>query len=142
LGADATVPLIEDAAVLEDRFKEQFAAGVDVVIDYLWGKSAEQLLIAGAKAGPEGRRIRFVQVGSASGADIALPAAALRSSAIELMGSGLKSVPLERLVADIGELMQAAGPAGFKLAATPVPLAEVEKTWAQDDSSQRTVFIP
>lgn len=140
LGADVTVTLTEDAAGLEDRFKEQFAAGVDVVIDYLWGKSAERLLIAGAKAGPEGRRIRFVQVGSASGGELTLPAAALRSSAIELMGSGLKSVPLERLVAGIGELLQAAGPAGFRIAATPVPLAEVEKFWAQDDSSQRTVF--
>ena len=36
-------------------FKAQFAEGVDVVIDYLWGRSAERLLIAGAKAG-HGRR--------------------------------------------------------------------------------------
>ena len=67
------------------------------MIDYLWGKSAERLLIAGAKAGKEAAPIRFVQVGSVSGADIALPSAALRSSAIVLMGSGIGSIPARSL---------------------------------------------
>ncbi len=53
LGADVTIPLVEDGDVLEGAFKEQFAEGVDVVIDYLWGRSAERLLIAAAKAGPD-----------------------------------------------------------------------------------------
>ena len=95
LGADVTIPLVEDEAALEEPFKEQFAAGVDVVIDYLWGQSAECLLIAGAKAGQDAVPIRFVQVGSASGSDITLPSAVLRSSAIELMGSGIGSIPLD-----------------------------------------------
>ena len=37
LGADVTIHLIDDGVALESRFKEQFAAGIDVVIDYLWG---------------------------------------------------------------------------------------------------------
>jgi len=94
LGADVTIPLVEDDAALESAFMDAFAAGVDVVIDYLWGRSAERLLIAAAKAGKDSAPIRFVQVGSASGSDISLPSAALRSSAIELMGSGIGSVPL------------------------------------------------
>jgi NADPH:quinone reductase-like Zn-dependent oxidoreductase len=49
LGADVTIPLVESEASLEDSFKEQFAEGVDVVIDYLWGKSAEHLLISAPK---------------------------------------------------------------------------------------------
>ena len=141
LGADVTIPLIEDEATLEDRFKEQFAQGVDVVIDYLWGKSAECLLIAGAKAGPDAVPIRFVQVGSASGSDITLPSAMLRSSAIELMGSGIGSIPLDGLVAAIGGLLQATIPGGFKIAANPVPLSQVEQAWPNDDSTRRTVFI-
>ena len=67
LGADVTIPLVEDAAALENVFKEQFAAGVDVVIDYLWGPSAERLLTAAAKAGKDAVPIRFVQVGAVSG---------------------------------------------------------------------------
>jgi NADPH:quinone reductase-like Zn-dependent oxidoreductase len=140
LGADVTIPLVEDAAALEARLKEHFAEGVDVVIDYLWGKSAECILIAGAKAGPEAVPIRFVQVGSSSGADIALPSAVLRSSAIELMGSGIGSIPLYRLVHSIGALLQAAVPGGFKIATSTVPLSEVERAWADDDSTRRTVF--
>ena len=140
LGADVTIPLIDDDAALEHRFKDQFAQGVEVVIDYLWGKSAERLLIAGAKAGLEAVPIRFVQVGSASGGDIALPSAVLRSSAITLMGSGIGSIPFANLVRATGALLQAAVPGGFQVAATPVPLAEVEAAWTKDDSTRRTVF--
>jgi NADPH:quinone reductase-like Zn-dependent oxidoreductase len=141
LGADVTIPLLENEPALEDRFKEQFAEGVDVVIDYLWGKSAERLLIAAAKAGAGAESIRFVQVGSASGSDITLPSAALRSSAIELMGSGLGSVPLERLVHCVGELLQATVPGRFEIAVKPIPLSEIEQAWPKDDSTRRAVFI-
>lgn len=136
LGADVTIPLGADD--LADRLGEQFAAGVDVVLDYLWGPGAERLLAAGAKAGAV--PIRFVQIGAISGAEIALPGAVLRSSAITLMGSGIGSVPPDRMVAAIGGLLQAAGPAGLRIAATPVPLAEVERAWLSDDSRQRIVL--
>jgi NADPH:quinone reductase-like Zn-dependent oxidoreductase len=140
LGADVSIPLVDDEAALEERFSREFAQGVDVVIDYLWGKSAERLLIAGAKAGKEAVPIRFVQIGSVSGPDIALPSVALRSSAIVLMGSGIGSIPLERFVHAIGELLLASPRAGFKIATTPVPLSDVEQAWPRDDSSRRTVF--
>jgi NADPH:quinone reductase-like Zn-dependent oxidoreductase len=78
LGADGTIPLVEDGPALEGAFKEQFAEGVDVVIDYLWGQSAEQLLTAGAKAGQDAVPIRFVQIGSASKPEITLSSAVLR----------------------------------------------------------------
>jgi NADPH:quinone reductase-like Zn-dependent oxidoreductase len=140
LGADVTIPLGQSEA-LEDSFKEQFAAGVDVVIDYLWGKTAECLLIAGAKAGAEAVPIRFVQIGSMSGSDITLPSAVMRSSAIVLMGSGIGSIPLDRLINAIGELLKATVPSGFKIAVEPVPLSAVEQAWIDDDSTQRTVFV-
>jgi len=140
LGADITIPLSEDESALEESFKEQFAGGIDIVIDYLWGKSAERLLIAGAKAGAQAVPIRFVQVGSVSGADITLPSAVLRSSAIELMGSGIGSVPKERLVNAIGLLLDAAVSAGLRIATKTVPLSDVEQAWDSDDKTRRTVF--
>ncbi len=140
LGADVTIPLVEDDAALEHAFKQQFAAGVDVVIDYLWGRSAERLLIAGAKAGNPSLPIRFVQIGSASGSDITLPSAVLRSSAIELMGSGIGSIAIDRLVNAADQLLRAATAAGFRIAVKPVPLSEVERAWTIDDSARRTVF--
>ena len=140
VGADALIPLGEDGPALDGRFAEAFAGGVDVVLDYLWGDSARRLLVAAAKAGPEAVPIRFVQLGSASGGEIALPAAVLRSSALELMGSGLGSVSLDRLVATIRGLMAAAADGGWSVPHRPVPLCDVERAWAEDDSARRTVF--
>jgi NADPH:quinone reductase-like Zn-dependent oxidoreductase len=140
LGADVTIPLVDSEAVLEGRFQEQFAEGVDVVIDYLWGKSAERLLVAGAKAGADAVPIRFVQIGAMSGSEITLPSAVLRSSAIALMGSGIGSIPLDRFVACIDGLLQATVPGGFDIATKSVPLSEIERAWPDDDSTRRTVF--
>jgi NADPH:quinone reductase-like Zn-dependent oxidoreductase len=140
LGADIVIPLIGDEAALEQTFQQHFADGIDVVIDYLWGKSAERLLIAAAKAGPDARPIRFVQIGSIAGADITLPSAVLRSSSIELMGSGIGSVPVDRLMACIGDLLHAASPAGLKIACISKPLSDVEPAWRADESTRRTVL--
>ena len=134
LGADETLPLSADDAA----FEAVFAGRVDIVLDYLWGDSARRLLVAAAKAGPDGAPVRFVQIGSVSGGEIALPAAALRSSGVVLMGSGLRSIALERLVACVGEMLTAA-PGRFTLPVRAVPLAEVERVWAEEDSRRRTV---
>jgi NADPH:quinone reductase-like Zn-dependent oxidoreductase len=140
LGADVTIPLVEDGDALEEAFQGQFADGVDVVIDYLWGPSAERLIIAGAKAGRDAVPIRFVQVGAVSAADITLPSAALRSSAIELMGSGIGSIPVDRLVKSIDDLMQATAPGGFEITTKTIPLSAVEETWGTAGNMPRIVF--
>ena len=139
LGADATIVLGQDEEALERAFQQQFAAGVDIVLDYLWGPSARSLLIAGARAGADGVPIRFVQIGSVSGVEIALPGAVLRSSAITMMGSGLGSVGLDRLVAAIAGVLQAAGAAGLTLDHRVVPLSEVAAAW-HDGDARRLVF--
>ena len=139
LDADAMIPLVNDDAGLEASFGRAFEAGIDVVIDYLWGKSAERLLAAAAKILPDGKPLRFVQIGSISGSNIALPGAALRAKAITLMGSGLGSVPLGRLAVDIGEFLQAAASRDFRIPAKAVPLADVERAWGEAGDA-RTVF--
>ncbi|MFZ6647359.1 quinone oxidoreductase family protein [Undibacterium sp. TJN25] len=140
LGADVTINLMQDEQALETAFRQQFQQGIDIVLDYLWGPSAELLLVAGAKAAPEAVPVRFIQIGSVSSATITLPSAALRSSSIELLGSGIGSVPLPRILDAIAQLFKAAVPGGFKIATKPVPLSEVEQHWTGDDSALRTVF--
>jgi NADPH:quinone reductase-like Zn-dependent oxidoreductase len=140
IGADETIVLGEDSNALDAAIKDHFAAGIDVVLDYLWGKSAERILIAGTKAGKDGVPIRFVQVGNASGGTITLPASALRSVPIELMGSGLGSVPFDRIVAAIAELLQAAADSGFRIATETVPLSDVEQVWPGEACNPRIVF--
>lgn len=141
LGADVVIPLGGDERDLEERLKEQFRQRVDVVVDYLWGRSAELLLIAGTKAGANAVPIRFVQVGSMGGADITLPSAVLRSSAIELMGSGIGSVAFERLVKAVAGLLQAAVPGGLQIATTPLALADVEAAWRDADRARVVLTV-
>jgi len=139
LGADETISLTQDNDALESAFQQQFYDGVGVVLDYLWGQSAELLLAAGAKAAPEAVPLRFVQIGAMSAATITLPSAALRSSAIELMGSGIGSIPMPRLLGSIEQLLNATIPGDFKIATNPVPLSQVEDHWSNENQA-RTVF--
>ncbi|MBM3528507.1 MAG: zinc-binding alcohol dehydrogenase family protein [Alphaproteobacteria bacterium] len=139
LGADETVVLSEDADELDRAFKVQFARGIDVVLDLLWGKSAERILVAGVKAGEEGVPIRFVQIGHSSGAAINLPAQAIRSAAVEITGSGLGSIPLPRIVAVMAEILQAAARHRFEFATEAVPLFDVEGAWNRP-TMPRVVF--
>jgi NADPH:quinone reductase-like Zn-dependent oxidoreductase len=141
LGADVIIPLGDAGDAFEEALKEQFGGdGIDVVLDYLWGQSAERIIIAGAKAGKDAAPIRFVHIGSVSAANITLPSAALRSSAITLMGSGIGSIPMDSIVKSIDELMQATVPGGFAIETKTFPLSEVEHVWAAANSMPRTVF--
>lgn len=140
IGADVTISLAQDNEALASEFEEQFRDGIDVILDYLWGQSAELLLVSGAKAAPEAVPVRFVQIGAVSGPTITLPGAALRSSSIELMGSGLGSIPMPRIFDAIEQLLEATIPGGFKIATRPIPLSQVADHWLGDESSARTVF--
>jgi NADPH:quinone reductase-like Zn-dependent oxidoreductase len=142
LGVDATIPLLQSPKELEAAFKEQFGGeGIDVVLDYLWGKSAEILIVAAAKAGKDAVPIRFVQIGAVSGSDITLPGAALRSSALVLMGSGIGSIPFGGLIGAISGVLNAVVPGNLKIETKAVPLANVEETWNKDSGNSRVVFV-
>lgn len=141
IGANATVALTQAPQELQTAFMEQFAGeGVDVVLDYLWGQTAETLIVAAARAGKDGVPIRFVQIGALSGGNITLPSAALRSSALVLMGSGIGSIPLDGLVGAIRGVLQAVVPGKLKIETKVVPLADVEATWNQVSGASRVVF--
>ena len=142
VGADAVVPLEGSADQVAQAFRTAFAAdgGVNVVLDYLWGPSAEQILAAIAAVNHGQPRVRFVQIGSVTGQTIAMPAAVLRSSGLELLGSGLGSVPTATLIGDIGRLLAAAGPAKLRVDVEPVPLSDVAAAWTRDAGQRRVVF--
>ncbi|HET8844193.1 MAG TPA: zinc-binding alcohol dehydrogenase family protein [Ktedonobacteraceae bacterium] len=141
LGADRIIPLVEDGEALEKAFLGPFHEGVDVVLDYLWGPSMERLLIAAARAGEDGVPIRFVHIGAVSAPNISLPSPVLRSSAIQLMGSGIGSIPSDRLLKAIEGVLQTAVPGKFKIATTSVPLSNIEEAWSMDTGQSRTVFL-
>ncbi len=142
LGADEVIALDHTPEKLVEVFRSQIKEkGVNVILDYLYGPSAELLIqaAAGHGSGEKKPRVRFVQIGSVAGNTISLQAGALRSSGLELMGSGLGSVSNAGLVGVIGEMMKAVAPGGFLVDAEPVPLAQVSEAWG-DRTGRRIVF--
>jgi len=141
LGADAFVALDGDTETLVARLRDEMAAGVDVVLDYLSGSSAEAILAACSSrlAGPSTRGLRVVNIGSLGGPTITVPVATLRSARVEIMGSGIGSVTTPTLVQIVGEVLRLASTAGLRVDTRSFPLADVEAAWTADGAS-RTVF--
>jgi hypothetical protein len=82
-------------------------------------------------------------VGGASHEEnIELPGAALRSSAIQLMGSGVKSVPLPTLLDAIRNVFDVVVPAKLQIATKTVPLSAIEGTWDAPGKPRIVFTIP
>jgi NADPH2:quinone reductase len=144
LGANVTISLEQSHDNLVAAFRSQLTGpGVDVVLDYLWGPPAEALLAAVAQNGGKmaSPAIRFVQIGSTAGADIKLPAAILRSTNIQLLGSGFGSASMPEILAAVKDLFDVAGRTPFEIDVKTVPLRDVESVWNQPER-ERIVFIP
>jgi NADPH:quinone reductase-like Zn-dependent oxidoreductase len=139
LGADKIIALEHDGKPLEMVLREQFEQGVDIVLDYLWGSSAERILAA-ASAAKEKDPIRFVQIGTASAPSIALPGTVLRSSTVQIIGSGFGSASLEEIMVIMAKLMQATAVVNFKIATTMLPLCRVEEAWSMGNGPPRVVL--
>jgi NADPH:quinone reductase-like Zn-dependent oxidoreductase len=147
LGADVVIPFNLGTSTGGKKYEEaliaEFGHGIDVVVDYLWGESAKRVIVAVAKGVEDARPVRFVHVGGASREEnIELPGAALRSSAIQLMGSGVKSVPFPKLLDAIRNVFEAVAPANLQVATKPVPLSEIEKVWESPGKPRVVLTIP
>jgi NADPH:quinone reductase-like Zn-dependent oxidoreductase len=147
LGVDIVIPFSlgthhpQGAKHYEQALSAEFAHGINVVIDYLWGESAKTIIVAIAKTVEDATPVRFVHVGGASREEnIELPGAALRSSAIQLMGSGLKSVSLAKLLDSIRNVFESVEPANLQIVTRTVQLSAIEKTWEDAAGKPRVVF--
>ncbi|QUQ63003.1 quinone oxidoreductase family protein [Kutzneria sp. CA-103260] len=136
-GADEIIELAEGEP-LHAALRAAFQRGVDIVLDYLWGGSAESILAA-AGAGRADRPMRFIQIGTASARTITVPGDLLHSSAIEIMGSGVGSVHPTAIMGILGRLMNAAPAAGFHVATRAFSLTEVGDAWSVEARTPRVV---
>ena len=143
LGADATVSLEQDRDALVSAFRAELAQGIDVVLDYLWGPPAEALFTAIVQKGlgHDAHRLRYIQIGNSAGPSLTLAAETLRSSGVELLGSGFGSVSMEKLFASLRALLQSAVQQPFRIRLVTAPLRDVEKLWSAPDKA-RIVFVP
>jgi NADPH2:quinone reductase len=145
LGADAIIQLDRpDDEVIQAIRQAAGEDGVDVIIDFVWGRPAELTLAALTPAGmgQVAPRVRFVQVGELAGPTINLPAAVLRGSGVEMYGSGLGTIPFDRVQAVIPDIMTWIGAGELDLAIEQVPLSAVTEAWRRPAAGTRIVLVP
>jgi NADPH:quinone reductase-like Zn-dependent oxidoreductase len=145
LGADATISLNREHEALVSAFRREWAeAGVDVVLDFLWGNPAESALeaISQKRLRAATSRVRFVQIGESAGHTISLSAATLRSSRLELIGSGFGSASLDQIREALAEFFKVAAKDPFEFNTKTSPLRDVEALWHIPVRGVRLVFQP
>jgi NADPH:quinone reductase-like Zn-dependent oxidoreductase len=141
---DAVIALAQPEDAIRDALATEVGSGIDVVVDYLWGRPTELVLeaLAGGFKAQATHRTRLVEVGSMAGRNITLPAEVLRSIDLSLLGSGFGSASLERILAAIPMLFEMAAAGKLQIAVEPVPLAEVGSAWSREEKGRRIVFTP
>jgi len=137
LGADEIINLQQGDEQLVTALQHiHKTTPVDVIIDYLWGHTAEIILASLKGDGSFTNRIRFVSVGSMAGDTIQLSAANLRSINIQLTGSGLgawsKTEVSQLFTSILPEMFQLAADGKLKVDTVEVPLANIAQLWNLD----------
>jgi NADPH:quinone reductase-like Zn-dependent oxidoreductase len=138
LGADELISLAQEKATFAESLRTiHNATPIDIVIDYTWGSPMEWILdtLKGGSLHGAFHRITVVTVGSMAGEQISLNSGWLRSSAIEILGSGFGSLPpeayqqLNKVI--VPEALRLAAAGRLQAATESIPLREIEKAWPQ-----------
>jgi NADPH:quinone reductase-like Zn-dependent oxidoreductase len=143
VGADEIVRLTDDVDATNDALAAA-AAESDIVIDYLWGKPAQEAMVALLTARADrSRALDWIQIGAVAGPTLELPSAALRSANLRLQGSGQGSVSGSEYLAELPSLIDEITAGTIAVRANAVPLADVEQIWTQPEiAGERIVLVP
>ncbi len=149
LGADVTVSLKQDDEAIVKQLKEiQASTPVDIVIDYLWGHPAELMITAlkgGGGLNAVSHRLRIVTVGSMAGENINLPSGVLRSSPIEISGSGFGSLSgqdFKKFNAEVlPEMFELAAGGKITIATESNTLENIGTAWQQETAPGSRMVI-
>lgn len=146
LGANEIISLDQDDESFIDQIRKLHGiTPVDVIIDYLWGHSAELILAALKGRDMFTHRTRFISIGSVTGDLIRLSAENLRSADIHLLGSGLGSWTRK----EIKEMLREILPKMFRLAAkkrivvdtVSIDLKDIEKCYGMDVPAGKRLVV-
>ena len=105
----------------------------------------EALIAAVAQKGLEhaAKRVRLVEVGESAGPNVALPGAVLRSSNLEITGTGIGTAPMAKIVETVPHLIEAVLRGKIKVGVDRIPLAQVAEAWTRkDELGRRIVLVP
>jgi NADPH:quinone reductase-like Zn-dependent oxidoreductase len=132
----------DEILVLEDEFDKRvnsLMSEVSIVLDYLWGSSAQTIMAAAGNTHSE-KTIRYVQIGAIAGNTVQMAASPFRSAGLILMGSGLGSVTDKDLLTCIGGALGVAKKIGLDVEATQIPMQNAPQVWLEQ-RSDRIVFV-
>jgi NADPH:quinone reductase-like Zn-dependent oxidoreductase len=143
VGADDIIQLTDDSDATGKALAAA-AADTDIVIDYLWGKPAQQAIMALLTARSDrSRALNWIQIGAVAGPAIELPSVALRSANLRLQGSGQGAVGPADYLAEMPSLVDAISNGAIAVKANTLPLADVEEAWTRKEPpGERTVLVP
>lgn len=146
LGADETISLQQgDDAFIAALKQTHKATPVDIVIDYLWGHSAEMILACLKGDGTWSNFTRFVSVGSMAGDLIQLSAAILRSVNIQLTGSGLgawtKGQVKELLTGILPEMFMLAAEGKLSVKTVEMDIHRIAELWEADVTGGQRIVV-
>ncbi len=146
LGADELVSVVQD----DEQFMGQLKAihaqtPIDVIVDYLWGHTAEMILACIKGDGSFTSRIRYVSIGSMTGDLIQLSAANLRSVDLQLTGSGLgawsKKQVGQLFIEILPEMFQLAAEGKLKVETITVKLEDIAELWDLDAPDGKRLVV-
>jgi hypothetical protein len=103
----------------------------------LWGRPVELILKAISKLTP--RKIKIVTVGEMAGTTITIPSAILRSTKVELLGSGIGSLSKETELADymqnqLAAIFTMSVEGKLLMDLDTYPLSDIETIWSQAEA--------
>ena len=136
-GADEVISVKQDDEAFVGQIRSMHSqTPIDIIIDYLWGHTAEMLLLALKGQGAFTHKTRFVSIGSVTGDTLQLSSENLRSVDLQLSGSGLGSWTKDQMQKLFGEIL----PEMFQLAAAKklevdtisIRLQDIERLWNMD----------
>jgi NADPH:quinone reductase-like Zn-dependent oxidoreductase len=115
---------------------------VDVVLDFLWGEPAAVAMAALVTGRTDIiHPLTWVNLGEMAGARAVLPAGALRSSRLQLIGSGQGSLSGAEMASEIPAVAAEIARGTFAVEPDPITLRDVERAWSRPaDSRKRIVF--
>ena len=146
LGADVVISLEQSEEELVQAIaNESEQTGIHVIVDYLWGRPTEAVIAGVMHRGLThiAPHMRLIEVGQMAGSSITLSAAVLRSSGLEISGIGAGTIPFERVMEAIPQLIEFAASGKLSIETESIRLSEVGEAWQRrSNENRRRVFVP
>jgi NADPH:quinone reductase-like Zn-dependent oxidoreductase len=147
IGADEIILLNEENKNFISALKELHKrTRIDVTLDYLWGRSAEAILQSLKGAGSFTHSTRFVSIGAVSGDQVSLSSEILRSTDLQVSGSGLGSWTREEMgqlfTTILPEMFRQVAAGNLKVDTISLPIQNIAQIWEMAvPSGKRLVVI-